>query len=101
MFENEPDLCLTYHDTRDFSFQGCDNQEEIRISRIIKYLESYPNSSIKIFNRYGQEVFKADNYLNPWDGRASGVDLPQGMYFYIITANAGQLKYSGSVMLVR
>ncbi|TKB99006.1 PKD domain-containing protein [Pedobacter cryophilus] len=67
----------------------------------IKYLESYPSSSIKIFNRYGQEVFKADNYLNPWDGRAAGVDLPPGMYYYIITANAGQLKYSGSVMLVR
>jgi gliding motility-associated-like protein len=77
------------------------NNDGINDIWAIKYLESYPNSSIKIFNRYGQEVFKADNYLNPWDGRASGVDLPQGMYFYIITANAGQLKYSGSVMLVR
>ncbi|MBU2046274.1 MAG: gliding motility-associated C-terminal domain-containing protein, partial [Bacteroidetes bacterium] len=67
----------------------------------IKYLDSYPSSTIKIFNRYGIDVFKADRYTEPWDGRLNGVDLPTGTYYYIITANNGSLKYTGSVLLVR
>nr|MBC7612913.1 PKD domain-containing protein [Pseudopedobacter sp.] len=67
----------------------------------IKYLESYPSSTVKIFNRYGIDVFQADKYTQPWDGRLNGVDLPTGTYYYIITANNGSLKYTGSVLLVR
>jgi hypothetical protein len=30
MFNNNHDLWIEYHDARDFSFQGYDNQDEIR-----------------------------------------------------------------------
>ncbi|HET8829259.1 MAG TPA: PKD domain-containing protein, partial [Pelobium sp.] len=66
----------------------------------IKYLESYPSSTIKIFNRYGKEVFTSGRY-QPWDGKLNNEYLPAGMYYYIITANGGELKYTGSLMLVR
>lgn len=66
----------------------------------IKYLDSYPNSSIKVFNRYGKEVFSTKQY-KPWDGKVNNEYLPEGMYYYIITAKDGQLKYSGSLLLVK
>jgi len=46
----------------------------------IKGLESFPGSQLLIFNRWGNEVYKADNYLNNWDG--SG--LAEGTYYYIL-----------------
>lgn len=35
-------------------------------------------NSVKIFNRWGQLVFEANNYRNNWDGR----DVSDGTYFY-------------------
>ena len=46
----------------------------------IKGLESYPGSQLLIFNRWGNEVYKADNYLNNWDGG----NLAEGTYYYIL-----------------
>ncbi|HZY35893.1 MAG TPA: gliding motility-associated C-terminal domain-containing protein [Mucilaginibacter sp.] len=46
----------------------------------IKGLEGYPGSQLLIFNRWGNEVYKSDNYLNNWDG--SG--LAEGTYYYIL-----------------
>lgn len=66
----------------------------------IKYLDSYPNSTVKIFNRYGKEVFFSAKYA-PWDGKLNGEYLPEGMYYYIITAKDGELKYTGSILLVK
>nr|WP_294899002.1 PKD domain-containing protein [uncultured Pedobacter sp.] len=66
----------------------------------IKYLDSYPNCTIKVFNRYGKEVFYTQKYI-PWDGKQNGQYLPEGMYYYIITAKDGELKYSGSLLLVK
>ncbi|WP_184549515.1 gliding motility-associated C-terminal domain-containing protein [Mucilaginibacter sp. FT3.2] len=43
-------------------------------------LESYPGSQLTIFNRWGNEVYRADNYKNDWNG--SG--LAEATYFYIL-----------------
>jgi gliding motility-associated-like protein len=66
----------------------------------IKYLSSYPNCTIKVFNRDGKEVFSAQKYVS-WDGKLNGTYLPEGMYYYMITAKSGELKYSGSLLLVK
>ena len=50
MFNNEPNLWVNYHDARDFSFQGYDNQEEIPINKIIKYLESKSKHTLTILD---------------------------------------------------
>ncbi len=47
---------------------------------VIPGLNFYPGSQLLIFNRWGSEVYKADNYLNNWDG--SG--LTEGTYYYIL-----------------
>jgi gliding motility-associated-like protein len=38
-----------------------------------------------VFNRYGTEVYKNDNYQNNWDGMYKGKPVPDGTYYYVLT----------------
>ena len=47
--------------------------------------DSFPDNELIIFNRWGDIVFQARPYVNNWDGtNASGQELPQGTYYYIL-----------------
>ncbi|WP_316822488.1 gliding motility-associated C-terminal domain-containing protein [Pedobacter gandavensis] len=46
----------------------------------IKGLENYPGTQVSIFNRWGNEVYRSDNYTNDWDGS----QLNEGTYYYLI-----------------
>ena len=56
----------------------------------IKGLDSYPNNSLQIFNRWGNPVYFAKPYKNDWDGTPNTVGktgtskLPTATYFYIL-----------------
>ena len=50
MFKEIPDLWNKYHDSRDFSFKGYDNQDEIPVNKIISYLETKKNHKLKILD---------------------------------------------------
>ncbi|MEJ7780610.1 MAG: PKD domain-containing protein [Daejeonella sp.] len=67
----------------------------------VKYLESYPDATVNIFNRYGEKLFQSVNYLTPWDGTKNGSDLPVGTYYYIINPKNGRKIISGSVTILR
>jgi gliding motility-associated-like protein len=67
----------------------------------VKYLESYPDAMVHIFNRYGEKLFQIVNYLTPWDGTKNGSDLPVGTYYYIINPRNGRKIISGSVTIIR
>jgi gliding motility-associated-like protein len=41
-------------------------------------------ASLRIFNRWGIEVYKNDHYDNTWDGSYNGSPLPDGTYYYIL-----------------
>ncbi len=46
---------------------------------------------LKIFNRYGMEVYSKSNYVNEWTGLDNkGNELPDGTYFYVIQKNNGE-----------
>ena len=54
---------------------------------------------IVIYNRWGKEVFNGDSN-SFWDGKTKeGKEVPEGVYYYIITANEG--VYKGYVQLLR
>lgn len=64
----------------------------------IKGLEE--NTSVQILNRWGDIVFKSDNYLNDWKGQdLSGNDLSNGVYTYYIKTPKGDIK-QGFVHLI-
>ena len=46
---------------------------------------------IKIYNRYGTEVYHQKNYTNQWKGQTDkGDELPTATYFYVIMKNTGE-----------
>ncbi len=64
--------------------------------------------SMTIFDRWGKEIFSAEDIATQWNGiAADGTTLSEGVYYYIIsyfnslTAKPAQLVYNGWVTLVR
>lgn len=58
----------------------------------------------KILNRWGQELFNWSDVSSGWDGKFKGKYVPEGTYFYAITAvfEDGETKsYTGSILLIR
>lgn len=56
-------------------------------------LESYAGSQLIVFNRWGNEVYRSDNYLNNWDG--SG--LAEGTYYYILNRK----DHDGAIVTIK
>lgn len=67
----------------------------------IKNLKAYPNCTVNIYTRYGENIFVSVGYGIPWDGRYKGSYLPQGTYYYIIKPEDGRKILSGSVSIIR
>ena len=53
-----------------------------------------------VYNRWGQQVFEAENYDNTWDGTYQGEPLPDGAYYYVIICD-GEVKYKGDLSILR
>jgi gliding motility-associated-like protein len=54
------------------------------------------NTSLKIFNRWGNLVYRSDAYQNNWNGDSQS----EGTYFYLLELSNGENK-EGSVTIVR
>ncbi|NEN21970.1 gliding motility-associated C-terminal domain-containing protein [Cryomorpha ignava] len=73
---------------------------------IVRNIEQYPNSSLLIFNRWGEEVFTARPYTNNWEGKADGGlnsdnGLPVGTYYYVLDLGDGTDIRKGYIYLNR
>jgi gliding motility-associated-like protein len=64
-------------------------------------IENYPAATIKIFNRYGQNVFDSKGYARPFNGTQNGRKLPNGTYYYIINLDSSCGIRSGSLTIIR
>lgn len=57
-----------------------------------------------VFNRYGNVVYRNDNYVNDWDGTYKGKPIPDGTYYYAITyrlINGKSILLKGDVTILR
>ncbi|MEY3368731.1 MAG: hypothetical protein RI973_1886, partial [Bacteroidota bacterium] len=65
--------------------------------------DTYTGNNVKIFNRWGDLLYEADNYRNNWDGRYKGNPLPPGTYFYLVQLEKGNAErcLQGYVTLTR
>jgi gliding motility-associated-like protein len=52
-------------------------------------IENYPDATVEIFNRWGQQIFYSNGYNSPWNGTYNNERLPTGDYFYIIDLGDG------------
>jgi gliding motility-associated-like protein len=67
---------------------------------LIEGLEKFPNNRVRIFNRWGTEIMRAENYKNDWNGNWNGSELPDGTYFYLVEDGEGH-TFTGYVQIQR
>ena len=75
------------------------NDDGINDEFKIQFIEFFSNSSLVIFDRFGQEVFSSKNAgtMN-WDGRKNGRNLPTSTYWYQIDVEEGNSR-TGWILL--
>lgn len=64
----------------------------------------YKEYYLRIYNRWGQQVFESNNSQERWDGTSNGEACPVGLYTYVyrLLDVFGQYhNYNGSLMLIR
>ena len=76
------------------------NGDEVNQFFTVKGAETLQSSTLTIFNRWGNQVYKSVNYQNDWDGTFNGTTLQNGTYFYLFEDDAGN-TYTGYVYLQR
>ena len=62
-------------------------------------IEGFPNSSVEIFNRWGNLVFQDDDYKGGWDGRMNGDPVSDGTYYYVLRRSDGETFYGPLTIL--
>ncbi|MBC8301374.1 MAG: gliding motility-associated C-terminal domain-containing protein [Pelagibacterales bacterium] len=90
-------------------FDGCieiptgftPNGDGIHDEWAIYGLYNFPNVIVKVFNRWGQQVFESDGYDVPWDGKHNGKDLPIATYYYIIELTDSGKIFDGNITIKR
>lgn len=64
-----------------------------------------PNTRVEVYNRWGQQIFESNDYLNNWwDGTFNGAPVPAGVYTYRIIApfeNKDTVDRVGTVTIVK
>jgi gliding motility-associated-like protein len=69
---------------------------------IIDGLQNYPENSVCIFNRWGNQVLNQKNYQNDWSGTWNGTNLPDGTYYYMVRDESTKLVLlMGYLQIVR
>ncbi|WP_082026679.1 Ig-like domain-containing protein [Flammeovirga sp. OC4] len=80
------------------------NNDLINDVFVIENIERYKDNQLKIYNRWGQEIYHKDGYANEWTGNNNnGEPLPDGTYFYVIMIelNNKTNTFNGYVVLKR
>lgn len=68
----------------------------------VEAIERFPDNSLTVFNRWGDQVFHKENYQNDWNGVGeNGSPLPDGNYFYLLDLGDGTAPRRGNVLLNR
>lgn len=77
------------------------NGDGVHDTWVIQYLDTYPGSTVDVYNRYGQLIFHSNEYRKPWDGTINGRPAPVGTYYYIVNPKNGRKIMSGYVDIIR
>lgn len=92
---------VSSYDFAIFSFTNVitPNNDGYNDTWLVKGLEAYPGSSLKIYNRYGKLlVDKTIDGIFEWDGTYKGKTLSSGSYWYSITITDGR-QYRGHITI--
>jgi gliding motility-associated-like protein len=59
------------------------NDDGVNDRLLITNIEKFPDFELHIFNKWGQRVHFQQGTYTPWDGRWSGIELPDGAYYFV------------------
>lgn len=61
---------------------------------------SFPQCSVRVYNRWGEVVLDSPGYREPWDGRYRGQPVEPGVYQFVIRPAPDQPEKRGTVMIL-
>jgi gliding motility-associated-like protein len=67
----------------------------------IPFIDSESKATLTIYNRFGQQVYRAQNSRVAWDGNFKGKPQPSGTYLFHLQYSGSDKPIKGSLMLVR
>ena len=77
------------------------NGDGINDTVYINCITDYPDNTLQVYDRYGNEVFSANGYDNTWMGTGNNGELPKGTYFYILDLGDGTEVRKGWIQIIR
>jgi gliding motility-associated-like protein len=81
------------------------NGDGINDTWMIYNIENHPNNSVRVFNRWGSEVFFARGYQNNWNGAYKNNNQPlpdAGSYYYQLDLDDnGSIEKDGWIYITR
>jgi len=76
------------------------NGDAVNDSFEIKGIQNLAKAELKIFNRWGQQVFISEDYSNEWGGlNFKNIELPDDTYFYELVLD--NESHNGYVIIKR
>ena len=64
---------------------------------LIGGLEYFPESTVQVYNRWGQILYESRGYSVPWDGTYNGNKVDVADYYFIIDYKVGEEPITGTV----
>jgi gliding motility-associated-like protein len=82
------------------------NGDNINDTFEVQNIEAFQHVTLHVYNRWGNLVYKSENYKNDWDGTSNvsmaiGSKLPDGTYYYLLEIKDTGKLYKGSVFIKR
>ncbi|WCL80010.1 gliding motility-associated C-terminal domain-containing protein [Saprospira sp. CCB-QB6] len=68
---------------------------------VIQNIQLFPKNKLRILNRWGDLVYRADFYNNNWQGDFANGPLPAGTYYYILDLGEGWGVFKGPITIIR
>ena len=77
------------------------NNDGINDRWVLRNIKLFPNNTMQVFNQWGQQLYSAAPYLEPWDGRHNNNLLPPGTYYYIFSRGDGSASFTGPLTIIK
>ncbi len=77
------------------------NGDGVNDKWVLRNIKLYPNNSMQVFNQWGQQLYSASPYLDPWDGKHNGNLLPPATYYYIFNRGDGSASFTGPLTILK
>ena len=77
------------------------NNDGVNDRWVLRNIKLYPNNTMQVFNQWGQELYSASPYLEPWDGRHNGNLLPPATYYYIFNRGDGSASVTSPLTIIK